>query len=83
MSWLDIVKLLLEALSPVLIALLSKNTELTKRNLQHVDKLQHEWRDRMRQHESFQQEIKLAVKDNDADIKKILSLWNDSRGDSL
>ena len=72
MDWLDFVKLIFEAFGPILLGLLSRNTQLTKQSLINLDSLQQEWRAEMAQHVQFQAEIKKAVKSNDDDIKRLI-----------
>lgn len=67
MSFLEIAQLLLEALIPVALALLERNTKLTRRNLEEVTKLKTEWREN-------QLTLANAVQRNDDDIKRLIEI---------
>ena len=67
MSFLEIAQLLLEALIPVGLALLERNTKLTRRNLEEVTKLKTEWREN-------QLTLANAVQRNDDDIKRLIEI---------
>ena len=73
MDWLDILRLMLEASLPALLALMQNNSELTKRNLGRLDSLQSEWREEMRQQALRQDDLQKAVAANDHDIKELLA----------
>ena len=67
MSLLENAHLLLEALIPVALALLERNTKLTRRNLEEVTKLKTEWREN-------QLTLANAVQRNDDDIKRLIEI---------
>ena len=73
MDWLEILRLILEASLPVLLGLMQRNTELTKRNLGRLDSLQAEWREEMRLQTVRQDNLQKAVDSNDNDIKELLA----------
>lgn len=77
MNWVEGISLIFEALLPVLVGLLSRNTQLTKQNLNNFDSLQKEWRAEMLRQSQAQLEITEAVKQNDDDIKRLINIVGD------
>lgn len=74
MSWVEAISLILEATLPILLGLLSRNTKLTKRNLENFDALQAEWRAEMFRQSQKQAELTQSVQRNDDDIKQLINI---------
>ncbi len=72
MDLLEILQLVLEALLPVLLTQVQRNTKITQSGVNQLIELKSEWTSEMNYQNQKRQEIADLVQRNETDIKRIL-----------